>query len=642
MAITKEMKDFLRGNPKLKAPGYKEYVSQDMILERMNEMKRIIDDPIYFAEKYFYIITTDGGKQIIKVYPKQAEMINAMCGKQRCITLACRQCGKSTSYTVFCLWYCIINKDKNILICANKFGTAKDILSRIKQAYEDLPLWLKPGIVEWNRASIVFDNGCRISAEATSGSSGRGSSINVLICDEFAFLKPGIEDEFLQSVFPVVSSSKTSKIIIVSTPHGMGNEFYRIWNRASLDLDEDEVETQFRWFPVKVDWFEVPGRDDAWYKQQLESFGGSHKKFDQEYGCSFLGSAETLINSDLIKKYKDEFADKRLKGTEVKLHPDFDETKIKIYHLPEKNHAYVIGADPSMGLGADFQSMIVWDITNTFQIKQVASFYENSVQPKIFAYILAKTGLMYNNAFVAIENNGCSQVALDALWRDFDYDSIVHEGGNERTNIGIHSMNARKAAACLNFKLILEDKMRSVEINDGRLIAEMEKFERVSRMGKLPTYEAVDGHDDYMMSAVWGLYVLKFEIVERYYDIKKAVRNKLGEEIPLFVLPFQEESSDIERKRNIFELDQKFDTFTNDQEKYLNKIKKEADTTDIDNFIKSNNLEAYDPYEIKEDDNNKNKRNPDDENFQFRYILIKKLLYFNKNKEYYEIYRCAF
>ena len=184
----------------------------------------------------------------------------------------------STSYSIFCLWYALINKEKSILICANKFKTAKDILGRIKMAYEELPQWLKPGIVEWNAASIVFDNGCKISAEATSGSSGRGGSINCLVCDEFAFLAPGLEDEFLQSVFPVVSSSKTSKIIIVSTPNGMGNEFYRIWNRAELNLDVKEDDGKPKWKPVRVNWWEVPGRDEKWKEMQLESFGRIGRK----------------------------------------------------------------------------------------------------------------------------------------------------------------------------------------------------------------------------------------------------------------------------------------------------------------------------------------------------------------------------
>lgn len=533
----------------------------------------------------------------------------------------------STSYTVFALWFCLLNKEKTILICANKFGTAKEILNRIKMAYEDLPIWLKPGIKEWNRASIVFENGCKICAEATSGSSGRGSSVNVLICDEFAFLKPGVEEEFLQSVFPVVSSSKTSKIILVSTPHGMGNEFYRIWNRASLDLDDNnnedndlEKNKDLNWFPVKVDWWDVPGRDEAWQKQQLATFGGNMARFLQEYGNSFLGSAETLIESSVIKKYKDEFSSNHLKGIEIQLHKKIPETKIKLFYTPQPNHAYIIGADPSMGMKSDYQAMSIWDITNTFDIKQVASFYENNVPPKIFAYILAKSGILFNNAYIAIENNGCSQATLDALWRDFEYDSIVHEGGNPKTNIGIHSMNFRKTDACLNFKLLLEDDLRNVQINDGRLLAEMEKFERKTRLGKMPTYQAADGHDDFMMATIWGFYILKYEIIERYYDIKKTILNKLNEPVPLYVTPFENEMINYEinnnENNNILEIDNKVLAYIDEYEQRLNEMKINSSNENIDNFIKTNNLENL-VSETKYLDDDENQHLHDNDDFQF-------------------------
>ena len=313
----------------------------------------------------------------------------------------------STSYSIFCLWYILTNRDKNILICANKLKTAIEILSRIQLAYQELPNWLKPGITEWNKMTMAFDNGCKISAEATSGNSGRGLSVNCisgnekitilknekienislkkayklykfgnklsnekiltdtgwsnflgiikypkkktnlylvenkkirctsdhfifdrvtnnfkkaerfkclneekiedvydivnveknnrfivndkllvhncLVCDEFAFLQPGIEEEFLKGVFPVVSSSKTSKIIIVSTANGMGNEFYRIYTRASLDLDNTVKDKALKWTPIRIDWTDVPGRDEAWKQQQIETFGGDVQKFAQEY-----------------------------------------------------------------------------------------------------------------------------------------------------------------------------------------------------------------------------------------------------------------------------------------------------------------------------------------------------------------------
>ena len=204
----------------------------------------------------------------------------------------------STSYSIFALWYVLSNKDKNILICANKLKTAVEILSRIQLAYQELPNWLKPGIVEWNKTTIAFDNGCKISAEATSGNSGRGLSVNCLICDEFAMLKPGIEADFLQGVFPVVSSSKTSKIIIVSTPKGMGNEFYRIYTRASLDIDNNVADENLKWKPIKIDWWDVPGRDEKWKQQQIETFNGSLQNFNQEYGNCLCGNTKITLKNE--------------------------------------------------------------------------------------------------------------------------------------------------------------------------------------------------------------------------------------------------------------------------------------------------------------------------------------------------------
>lgn len=250
-------------------------------------------------------------------------------------------------------------------------------------------------------------------------------SVNVLICDEFAFLKQSLEQEFLQSVFPVVSSSKTSKIIIVSTPNGMGNEFYRIWNKTQLKLNDNNTDEKLKWFPVQIDWWEVPGRDENWKKIQLESFNNDYNRFLQEYGNSFLGSAETLIKANKIKELKEEFAKSSLDPHEIQLNQNYESTKVLLYEPPIKGHAYIIGADPSMGTESDYHSLIVYDITNTFNIKQVCGFYRNNIPPKVFSYIIAKVGFLYNNAYVAIENNGCSQTVLDALWRDFEYDNII-------------------------------------------------------------------------------------------------------------------------------------------------------------------------------------------------------------------------
>lgn len=706
--IFNDQKEYLRNNKQLKAPNVTEYVDQDIFKQRLSEVKKISQDICYFAQKYFYIISLDQGKQIIKLYPKQARLVKEMAKRKRLIVLATRQCGKSTSYSIYVLWYCLTNTDKSILICANKFKTAKDILSRIKLGYEMLPAWLKPGIVTWNASSIEFSNGCKITAEATSQSSGRGGSINVLILDEFAFLSPGLEEGFMNSVFPVVSSSKTSQIIVVSTPNGMDNEYYNMWNKATLNLQRNIVSEG--WYPYRIDWWDVPGRDEKWKAQQLATFNNNQQRFNQQYGnclggntkiklrdyqvnqfeatieqmfnrikeqnnkfvysvdtpdgyksfigitknrkecvkiylengnsiqCStdhpfmhengqmiranmligqkrylldrnnnrikitqirklgeqdcydlinvgqrhifyandilthnsFIGSVSTLIKGPIIdqlrKKY--ELIMENFKFQRIQLHKDYPNTKVNIYHPPQQNRAYIVGADPSTGSDSDFQALTVWDITNTFDIKMVASFYQNDVPPKVFAYIICKLALIYNNAYVCIENNGVSYATLDYLFRQFEYGNIVHLGGNPRTSIGIVSSGDRKFDACINFKQIIQNPIRKVTIYDGRLLDQMERFERHNRAGKTPTYYATHGHDDFIMCSIWAFYILKNQNIQNYYNINQFVYDKFGKQIPYFVTSLQN-VGDQETLQFIKELDSSFNVSNASYEKSL-------------------------------------------------------------------------
>lgn len=325
-----------------------------------------------------------------------------------------------------------------------------------------------------------------------------------------------------------------------------------------------------------------------------------------------MGSAETLIEPNIIKQIKENFKDNALKAYDIQLHKDYPKTSIKIYEPPQKGHAYIIGADASLGTKSDYHSMVIYDITNTFDIKQVAGFYENDLPPKTFAFMLAKAGALYNDAFIAMENNGCSQVALDALWRDFDYDNIINDGGNPRTNIGIHSNNERKTIGCLTFKNFLEDELRKFQINDGRLIAEMEKFERKHRTGKLPSYEAADGHDDYMLAAIWGVYPIQMGVIDNYYDVRKTIVNKLGEQIPLYILPYDNDG----RNKAIYlkDLDEKFKLFNNEYKKRLQDMKSVVSKGDeIKQFINANGLNEISNEPIEEE----TERKTDDDRFQF-------------------------
>ena len=704
-------KQFLRNNQQLKAPNVTEYIDQKQMQYRMQEMKKIVEDIKYFAQHYFYIISLDQGKKIIKLYPKQAKLVEQMTQRRRLIALACRQCGKSTAYSVYVLWYCLVNKDKAVLICANKLKTAKDILSRIKMGYEMLPNWLKPGIKTWNATSIQFSNGCKVTAEATSESSGRGGSINLLILDEFAFLSPGLQEGFMNSVFPVVSSSKTSQIIVVSTPNGMNNEYYRIWTKAKLNLQRDIQDEG--WYPVQIDWWEVPGRDAKWKAIQMATFNNDQERFNQQYGnclggdtvinlqdyqmnifqstiaqmfdrmkqennqhqyyvetpdgykpfmgitknrkecvkiylengnsiqCStdhpfmhensqmiraydlkgekrylidktgsqvkitqirnigqqdcydlinvgqrhiffangilthnsFLGSVATLIKGSRIGEIRKEFEQNvdSIKYQRIQLHPKYPNTLVNIYAPPQRNRAYVIGADPSTGSDSDYQAMTIWDITNTFDIRMVASFYQNDIPPNVFAYMICKLGTIYNNAYVCIENNGVSYATLQFLFRTFEYQNILHLGGNPKTSIGIVSNANRKFEACINFKQFIQNPIRHVSIFDGRLIDQMERFERHNRAGNVPAYYATQGHDDFVMCSVWAFYMLKPQNLQNYYNINKYIPDKLGQDIPLFVTSMQNVSQS-QNLQFIKDLDNKFSLSNTNYQKTIDQI----------------------------------------------------------------------
>lgn len=310
---------------------------------------------------------------------------------------------------------------------------------------------------------------------------------------------------------------------------------------------------------------------------------------------SFLSSVTTLIKGPVIEQFKslfnDENSDKLKAEYKIQLHKDFPCTKINMYMPPQANRAYIIGADPSTGSDSDYQAMTVWDITDTFNIELVASFYENDVPPKFFAYILAKVATLYNKAYIAIENNGVSFATLEYLYREFEYDNLIHMGGNPKTSIGIVSSNERKFDACLNLKTIAEDKLRNIFIYDGRIIAEMEKFEKRSRLGKAPTYAASQGHDDLMMSMIWALYIIKPEFIENYYNVNKFGIDKLGNQIPLFVTSTETLTAD--DKQFLYDLDINFKNSSNNYEIELNQLEQEIASSQenlMQHFIEETNV----------------------------------------------------
>ena len=514
-------------------------------------MKKITEDISYFAQHYFYIVSNNGLEKI-KLYPKQREVIQAFNKYDRNIVLSSRQMGKSTSYSIFGLHYAIVNRDKTILICGNKLKLAVQILSRIKKAYQMLPNWIKPGVVTYNKTQIQFTNGCKITAQATSQSSGRGNSINVLILDEFAFISPSISSQFMASVFPVVSSFKDSKIIIVSTPNGTNNQFYRIYDKALKNPDKDDPKS---WHPSRIDWWQFPGHDQKWKETQIQSLGNDMVRWNQEYGNQFLGSAPTLISGQKLVQLKSRFID----GAAPKPVPTLISSQeigleINVWQKPINGHAYIVGADAATGTQSDYHAMTVWDISQMSKIKLVASFHKNSIPPKHFAYVIAKTATMYNRAFVAMQNNGVSLATIDKLCDDFQYQNIINDSKSKKM-FGISSSDDKKLDACINFKQIVQTPQREVIFYDLQLMEELQHFQKHQRQGRQPRYMCKQGNDDLAMCTIWAFYYLRSWSLDAYYKIVKYTVDKFGNQIPILVQP-QEQLKSAQSELDLQRLDQ--------------------------------------------------------------------------------------
>jgi hypothetical protein len=278
------------GNPQVKRDGVQQQFTKDEVSEYLKCMK----DPIYFAKNYVKVISLDRGLVPFKPYAYQEKMFDHFTNNRFSIVLACRQSGKSISSVIYILWYAVFQPDKTIAVLANKGSTAREMLARITLALENLPFFLQPGCRALNKGSIEFSNNSRIIAAATSGSSIRGLSINLLFLDEFAFVENAAT--FYTSTYPVITSGTTSKVIITSTANGVGNTFHRLWESAVQGVSEYKA--------FRVDWFDVPGRDEKWKNQTIANT--SPLQFEQEYGNSFHGTGSTLINAENLLTLKSE------------------------------------------------------------------------------------------------------------------------------------------------------------------------------------------------------------------------------------------------------------------------------------------------------------------------------------------------
>lgn len=478
--------------------------------EHILELQKCRDDIVYFAENYFHIVSLDEGLIKIELRDYQKEMLENFQNNRFNIVLASRQSGKSTVYEVYLTHYLLFNDHKTAALLANKAKTAFGLMARVRKAYENLPKWLQQGVVEWNKGSVTLENGSTLTCDSTSSSGIRSMSVNLLILDELAFVPKNVWDDFYSSVYPTISSGQTTQVIIVSTPKGK-NHFYKFWYQANLPEGEEGKNS---YHPMRVDWWQVPGRDEKWAKETRANIGD--KKFDQEFGNSFLGSSNTLVNAAQLESMVFQPRKKELYIYDLLGEHGH---KLNIYEEPRKGRMYSLGIDQSKiseEISGDAVSISILDITE-IPFKQVATFHADQdfsyLETPEVAYHL---GTYYNNAYIFCENNEIGQQCVDSLYIDWEYENIFFEKGNLP---GFRTTKKTKRIGCANLGAFVNNG--SLVINDFETISQLSTFVKVKN-----TYKADDGYyDDAVLATMAAMFFLQTPQYNHFEDRKKFLEN---------------------------------------------------------------------------------------------------------------------
>jgi len=382
------------------------------------------------------------------------------------------------------LHYVVFNDNVNVAILANKAATSRDLLGRLQLAYENLPKWLQQGVMSWNKGSLELENGSKILAASTSASAVRGSTYNLIFLDEFAYVPSNIAEQFFSSVYPTITSGKTSKVMIVSTPHGM-NHFYKMWTDAENERNS--------YIPLEVHWSEVPGRDEKWKAETIANT--SESQFNTEFECEFLGSIDTLIAPSTLRRltYKE---------------PIQSNSGLDVHESPQEGHTYMLTADVARGTKNDYSAFVVIDVSE-FPYRIVAKYRDNEIKPLLFPAKIHDVAMAYNQAYVLIEVNDIGEQVANTLQFDLEYDNLVmasmrgragqvmgagFSGG--RAQLGVRTTKAVKKVGCSNLKQLVEDNKLIVE--DLEVISELSTF-----IIKGSSFQADEGCNDDLVACLF-------------------------------------------------------------------------------------------------------------------------------------------
>lgn len=486
------------------------------------EYKRCASDPIYFINKYVKIQHPEEGTILFETYEFQNECIVDFQRFPKNIILKCRQMGITTIVSAYCTWLMCFHDDKNIVCLATKQDTAKEVVTKVKFAYDNLPSWLKPVALANNKLSLELKNGSKILAETAAIDSGRGKAVSLAILDEFAHLRDSEE------VWTSIQSSTMhggGNVIVLSTPNGIGNTFHKMW------VDAETKQNEFN--PISLHWTRHPKYNQAWRDNQTKLLG--ERKARQECDCAYLGTGQTVIDDELIKYYRENIVKDPI------LRSSFKES-LWTWKQPDYTKNYLVSADVARGDAEDFSTAQVIDIET---LEQCAEF-KGKISPKDFGAFLTGLASQYNNALLVIENNSFGhttiQECIDRNYPNLFYSNDSNEFINpdknfsnrlnreERKAVPGHETTTRNRTLIISkLDQYMRDKEKGVIINSLRLIDELNTF---IWNGNRP--EAMRNYnDDLVMSMAIGLWIrdTAIRLKNEKMSLQKELLGRIGKSI---------------------------------------------------------------------------------------------------------------
>ena len=511
----------LDGNLIKKANATQRWTEED--IEHMLKCSDPITGPRYFLENFFFIQHPTKGKIQYKPFDYQKRLLDSYHGHRFSVNMLGRQMGKTTTAVGYLLWYAMFVPDSTILISAHKYTGAQEIMQRLRYAYETCPDFIRAGVTSYNKQSLEFDNGSRIVAQTTTETTGRGMSVSLLYCDEFAYVEPNIAVEFWTSISPTLATG--GKAIITSTPNSDEDQFAQIWNEANKRFDEHGNSTELGkngFYPCIAIWSEHPDRDEKWKNEEVSRVG--YERFQREHECEFLIFDETLINSISLSD---------MEGRE----PIMKMGQARWYKKINPSSTYIVALDPSLGTGGDYAAIQIMELPS---MDQVCEWQHNMTPVQAQARILrdllkhidekCQAAGVQSSIYYSVENNTLGEAALVAInelgeetFPGLFLSEPIKKGHVRRFRKGFNTTHAAKISACAKLKQLIESKQ--IKVNSKTLVSELKTF-----VAQGITFKAKVGQHDDLVSAL--LLVMRMVMILQEWDptIYDKMRDHTGME----------------------------------------------------------------------------------------------------------------